>query len=126
MALQAFLAGKAACGLTMAALRCVSKAALPGRDLQTLQLATAIFVAAGAAIVAACVVIVAVVLPRLQAGKQLTETTSEQSDGSCKGASTVRQTHSTGCHAMVLHHDSSLMRQPCAAGCAHFSTISNC
>jgi hypothetical protein len=66
--LQGFFAGKAACGLLMAGLRCASKAALPGTDSSSLRLGAAVFLAAGALLVAACVVIVAVVLPRLTAG----------------------------------------------------------
>jgi hypothetical protein len=68
--LQAFLAGKAACGLTMAAIRCASKAALPGNSMQHLQLGTAVFLAVGALLVALCVFILAVLLPRLQAGME--------------------------------------------------------
>lgn len=65
MPLQAFFAGKAACGLFMAGLRCASKAALPGKDTTSLQLGTAVFLAVGVLLVGACVFIVAVVLPRL-------------------------------------------------------------
>jgi hypothetical protein len=68
--LQAFLGGKAACGLTMAAIRCASKAALPGKSMQHLQLGTAVFLAVGALLVALCVFIIGVLLPRLQAGME--------------------------------------------------------
>jgi hypothetical protein len=68
--LHAFLGGKAACGLTMAAIRCASKAALPGKSMQHLQLGTAVFLAVGALLVAMCVFIVGVLLPRLQAGME--------------------------------------------------------
>jgi hypothetical protein len=61
----------------MAALRCISKAALPGTDIPSLQLATSLFLAAGVLLVATCVMIVAVVLPRLQAGKPDKEATSK-------------------------------------------------
>jgi hypothetical protein len=69
--LQAFLGGKAACGLTMAAIRCASKAALPGKSMHHLQLGTTVFLAVGALLVALCVVIVGWVLPRLQAGMEV-------------------------------------------------------
>jgi hypothetical protein len=75
--LQAFIAGKAASGLTMTAIRCISKAAFKGRGMGTLQLGVAVSLAAGAAVVAACLVIVGVVLPRLQANKKHARTTGE-------------------------------------------------
>jgi hypothetical protein len=49
----------------MAALRCASKAALPGKDITSLQLGTSVFLAAGTLLVVTCIVLVAVVLPRL-------------------------------------------------------------
>jgi ABC-type uncharacterized transport system permease subunit len=52
----------------MAAIRCASKAALPGKSMQHLQLGTAVFLAVGALLVALCVFIIGVLLPWLQAG----------------------------------------------------------
>jgi hypothetical protein len=58
----------------MAVIRCASKAAMgPGKEIHRLQLGTSVFLAAGALLVALCVFLVAVVLPRLTAAVRVKE-----------------------------------------------------
>jgi hypothetical protein len=62
---QALMAGKAASGVAMAVLRCISKLAMPPTK-QGLQHSTGIYSAAAALLVLVCACIVAWVLPRMQ------------------------------------------------------------
>jgi hypothetical protein len=63
--LQAFIAGKATSGLTMASLRILSKGVMP-QTLSGLRLSTVMCISIAGVLVLCCFLIAAIVLPRLK------------------------------------------------------------